>query len=194
MRGFVRLSVRSLVSTSWKVGKLAFLKLFLYMSVLEGELGGALGMDGGLLPLPSRSQRRCDPASLVFLITEHDRMNQFSDKTILLKPSVLQHCECATKAWSISTFCMYLDSYASIFLIFWTRFIFQFLVCQSVSLSYVFCFLFFCFFLMCEFSALAQLSATISCHKSSCISITNFYVIFYRKPERPWIVEKRLNW
>ena len=36
------------------------------MSVLEGGLGGVLGVDGAWLPLPTRPQRYCDPASLVF--------------------------------------------------------------------------------------------------------------------------------
>ena len=36
----------------------------MYVSVLEGRLGGALGVDW--LPLPTRPQRYCDPASLVF--------------------------------------------------------------------------------------------------------------------------------
>ena len=40
---------------------------FLCVSVLEGRLGGALGVDGGWLPLPTRPQRYCDPASLVAL-------------------------------------------------------------------------------------------------------------------------------
>ena len=41
----------------------------MYASVLEGGLGGALGVDGGWqLPLPTRPQRYCDPASLVFSI------------------------------------------------------------------------------------------------------------------------------
>ena len=65
----VGLSVHPLVclsvSTSQKVGKRAFQKLFVYVSVLEGGLGGALGVDGGWLPLPTRPQRYCDPASLV---------------------------------------------------------------------------------------------------------------------------------
>ena len=38
----------------------------MYVSVLGGELGGALGVDGGWLPLPTHPQRYCDPASLVF--------------------------------------------------------------------------------------------------------------------------------
>ena len=40
----------------------------MYVSVLEGGLGGALGVDGGLMPLPTRPQRYCDPASLVIRI------------------------------------------------------------------------------------------------------------------------------
>ena len=39
----------------------------MYVSVLEGGLGGALGVDGGWLPLPTRPQRYCDPASLVIV-------------------------------------------------------------------------------------------------------------------------------
>ena len=31
----------------------------MYVSVLEGGLGGALGVDGGWLPLPTRLQRYC---------------------------------------------------------------------------------------------------------------------------------------
>ena len=46
--------------------KRAFKKLFVYVSVLEEGLGGALGVDVGWLPLPTRAQRYCDPASLVF--------------------------------------------------------------------------------------------------------------------------------
>ena len=34
------------------------------VSELEGGLGGALGVDGGWLPPPTRPQRYCDPASL----------------------------------------------------------------------------------------------------------------------------------
>ena len=37
----------------------------MYVSVLEGGFGGALGVNGGWLPLPTRPQRYCDPASLV---------------------------------------------------------------------------------------------------------------------------------
>ena len=40
-------------------------ELCVYVSVLGGGLGGALGVDGGWLPLPTRPQRYCDPASLV---------------------------------------------------------------------------------------------------------------------------------
>jgi len=46
-----------------------------YVSVLEGGLGGALGVDGGWLPLPTRPQRYCDPASLVLLA--HGLFNDF---------------------------------------------------------------------------------------------------------------------
>ena len=48
-----------------KVGKRVLWKLFVYVSVLEGGLGGALGLDEGWLPLPTRPQRYCDPALLV---------------------------------------------------------------------------------------------------------------------------------
>ena len=40
------------------MGKRAFAKLFVYVSVLEGGLGGALGADGGWLPLPTRTQKK----------------------------------------------------------------------------------------------------------------------------------------
>ena len=49
------------------MGKPAFLKFFVYVSVLKEALGGALGADGGWLPLPTRPQRYCDPASLVLV-------------------------------------------------------------------------------------------------------------------------------
>ena len=42
----------------------------MYVSVLEGGLGGALGVDGGWLPLPTRPQRYCDPASLVDMLEQ----------------------------------------------------------------------------------------------------------------------------
>ena len=61
----VRWCVRPSVTTSRKVGKRAFSKLFVFVSELERGLGGALGVDGGWLPLPTRPQRYCDPASLV---------------------------------------------------------------------------------------------------------------------------------
>ena len=47
------------------MGKRAFKKLFAYGSELGRGLGGALGVNGGWLPLPTRPQRYCDPASLV---------------------------------------------------------------------------------------------------------------------------------
>ena len=53
------------MSMSRKVGKRAFQKHFVYVSVLEGGLRGALGVDGGWLPLPILSQQYCDPVSLV---------------------------------------------------------------------------------------------------------------------------------
>ena len=61
----VRRSVRPSVTTSRKVGKRAFKKLFAYGSELGRGLGGALGVNGGWLPLPTRPQQYCDPASLV---------------------------------------------------------------------------------------------------------------------------------
>ena len=49
------------------MGKRAFKKLFAYGSELGRGLGGAFGVNGGWLPLPTRLQRYCDPASLVDL-------------------------------------------------------------------------------------------------------------------------------
>ena len=40
----------------------------MHASVLEGGLGGALGVNGGWLPLPTRPQRCCDLASHVLLL------------------------------------------------------------------------------------------------------------------------------
>ena len=40
----------------------------MYVSVLEVRLEGALGVDGGWMPLPTRLQRYCDPASLVVIV------------------------------------------------------------------------------------------------------------------------------
>ena len=37
----------------------------MYVSVLGRGLGGALGVDGGVLPLATHTQQYCDPASLV---------------------------------------------------------------------------------------------------------------------------------
>ena len=56
------------------MGKQAFLKLFEYESVLERGLGGALGMHGGGLPLPTRPQRYCDPMSLVQWLPAYNRI------------------------------------------------------------------------------------------------------------------------
>ena len=39
----------------------------MYVSVLERGLGGALGVDGGWLPLLTRPQQYYDPASFVFI-------------------------------------------------------------------------------------------------------------------------------
>ena len=59
-------SVRPLVREhESKSGKMSVLKRFVYVSVLERVLGGVLGVDRGWLPLPTRPQRYCDPASLV---------------------------------------------------------------------------------------------------------------------------------
>ena len=59
MRGFVRPLVRALVRWSIRVHPKSG-KLSVYVSVLEG----GLGVDEGWLPLPTRPQRYCDPASL----------------------------------------------------------------------------------------------------------------------------------
>ena len=45
----------------------------MYVPVLEEELGEALGVDEGWLPLPNYAQQYCDPASLVSL--KCDEMN-----------------------------------------------------------------------------------------------------------------------
>ena len=37
------------------------MELFEHVSVLEGALGGALCVDGGWRPLPTRPQQYCDP-------------------------------------------------------------------------------------------------------------------------------------
>ena len=39
------------------------------MAVLEGGLAGALGVDGGWLPVPTRPQRYCDLVSLVICLS-----------------------------------------------------------------------------------------------------------------------------
>ena len=44
-----------------------FKSFFVYVSVLEGGLGGILGEDGAWLPLPTRMQRYCDPASILMM-------------------------------------------------------------------------------------------------------------------------------
>ena len=44
------------VTTSRKVGKRSFQKLLLYVSLMGEGLGGALGVDGGRLPLPTHPQ------------------------------------------------------------------------------------------------------------------------------------------
>ena len=70
IRGFVHPSVRPSIgpsiSTSWKVGKWAFLKTF---CVCLGVCG-IWGVDGGWTPLPTRPQRYCDPVSLVEMQSE----------------------------------------------------------------------------------------------------------------------------
>ena len=55
-------SVRRKWSSSWKVGKQAFLILFVNVWVL----GVGWGVNGGWVPLPTLPQRYCDSASLVF--------------------------------------------------------------------------------------------------------------------------------
>ena len=62
---FKLMSYENELSYKCLLGLHLFLKLFVYVSVLGGGLGGALGVDGGWLPLPTRPQRYCDPASLV---------------------------------------------------------------------------------------------------------------------------------
>ena len=66
----------------------------MYVSVLEGGLGGALGVDGGWLPLPTRPQRYCDPASLVLFIPViksfvHLRLLMSSDSSFKLGSSFM---------------------------------------------------------------------------------------------------------
>ena len=45
---------RSVEVIESKSGKTSVLEAFVYVSVLEGGLGGALGVDEGWLPLPTR--------------------------------------------------------------------------------------------------------------------------------------------
>ena len=54
------------------------------MSELERELGGALGVDGGWLPLPTRPQQYCDPASLVFTMAEVHSCEELSNFHIVI--------------------------------------------------------------------------------------------------------------
>ena len=54
-------SVRRSVTHESKSGKTGVLDVFLGMCVG----GGAWGVDGGWMPLPTHPQRYCDPASLV---------------------------------------------------------------------------------------------------------------------------------
>ena len=61
----LNLSIGPSLSTSRKLGKLAFWKLFVYVSLLEGGFDRALGAYGGWLPLPTHLQQYCDPVSLV---------------------------------------------------------------------------------------------------------------------------------
>ena len=61
IRGFVHPSVRPSVRPSVhehesKSGKTSVLEAFCVLSVLEWGLGGAFGVDGGWLPLPTRPQ------------------------------------------------------------------------------------------------------------------------------------------
>ena len=61
------------------MGKQVFQKFFVYVSVLKGALGGALGVDGGWLPLPNRPQRYCNLffiiSSLVLFFLAHKQGN-----------------------------------------------------------------------------------------------------------------------
>ena len=67
VRPLVRPSVRWSVVIELKSGKISVLEAFcVCVCVLERGIGGALGVDERLLPLPTRPQRYCDPASLVF--------------------------------------------------------------------------------------------------------------------------------
>ena len=64
IRGFVHPSVRWSVGPSVRPSGVIELILFAYVRVL----GVGFGVDGGRMPLPTRPQRYCDPASLVHSI------------------------------------------------------------------------------------------------------------------------------
>ena len=74
IRGFVHPSICLSVCWSFglldcehklKSGETSVLEAFVYLSELERQLGGALGVDEGWLPLPTHLQQNCDPLSLV---------------------------------------------------------------------------------------------------------------------------------
>ena len=65
LRGLVRPSIRERESKS---GEMSVLEAFCVCVCVEGGLGGAVGVDGGWLPLPTRPQQYCDPASLVLFL------------------------------------------------------------------------------------------------------------------------------
>ena len=47
-----------------RIGVFTFVGMKVCVYVLEGGLGGALDVDGGWLPLPTRPRQYCDLASL----------------------------------------------------------------------------------------------------------------------------------
>ena len=71
------------------MGKRAFWKRFVYVSVLERGLSRALGKNGGWLFLPTRPQRYCDPASLVWSITSLLRKKKQGLRLLLITSYVL---------------------------------------------------------------------------------------------------------
>ena len=79
---------------SRQVRKRAFQKLCVYICVGRG-LGGALSVDGGWLPLPTRPQRYCDPASLVVSMATSFRFRsllRLNQNRGFAEPSSRQKC------------------------------------------------------------------------------------------------------
>ena len=76
--------VRQSIGMSRKVGKRVFQRLGVYVSVLEGGLGGVLGVDEGWLPLPTRPQQYCGPASLVSFCESFGSDGPYTKKYFLL--------------------------------------------------------------------------------------------------------------